>query len=73
MRRCSRNDTSVEGRGIARAEFTEHAGQRVPFVLMWHPSHEATPRPVKGLDAVAVKDAWWREWCSVLLRRSTAR
>ena len=35
------------------AEFTVRAGERVPFVLTWFPSHEARPEPVDAEDALA--------------------
>jgi GH15 family glucan-1,4-alpha-glucosidase len=45
-----------------RAEFTVRPGERVCFVLMWHPSHEAAPAPLKPLDALEDTTRWWREW-----------
>jgi GH15 family glucan-1,4-alpha-glucosidase len=47
-----------------RAEFTVHAGERVPFVLAWHLSHEPPPAPVEPMAAVADTEAWWHEWSS---------
>ncbi|HZA55427.1 MAG TPA: glycoside hydrolase family 15 protein [Candidatus Udaeobacter sp.] len=44
------------------AEFTVSAGQRVPFVLMWHPSHEPEPDVIDAEDTIASTDQWWREW-----------
>jgi GH15 family glucan-1,4-alpha-glucosidase len=44
-----------------RAEFTVRPGERVCFVLMWHPSHEAAPAPLKPLDALEDTTRWWRE------------
>ncbi|HEU5463507.1 MAG TPA: glycoside hydrolase family 15 protein [Candidatus Binatia bacterium] len=46
------------------ADFTVRAGERVPFVLMWHPSHEAAPEPVDAEETIAATDRWWREWSS---------
>jgi GH15 family glucan-1,4-alpha-glucosidase len=46
------------------ADFTVRAGERVPFVLMWHPSHEAAPAPVDAEETIAATDRWWREWSS---------
>ncbi len=44
------------------ADFHVRAGDRIPFVLTWHPSHEPEP---PALDACAELDAtteWWHEW-----------
>jgi GH15 family glucan-1,4-alpha-glucosidase len=46
------------------AEFTVSQGQRVPFVLMWHPSHEPAPAMVAAEDIVAHTEQWWRDWSS---------
>jgi GH15 family glucan-1,4-alpha-glucosidase len=46
------------------AEFTVSQGQRVPFVLMWHPSHEPPPAMADAEDIVAHTEQWWREWSS---------
>jgi GH15 family glucan-1,4-alpha-glucosidase len=40
------------------------AGQRVPFVLTWHPSWGRTPEPVHPYAAVDDTEAWWAEWMS---------
>ena len=40
------------------------AGDVIPFVLTWHPSHEAPPPPVDGLAALSDTLAWWEEWSS---------
>jgi GH15 family glucan-1,4-alpha-glucosidase len=45
-----------------RADFTVRAGERVPFLLVWHRSHES-PRMVDPLEAVDEACDWWEEWC----------
>ena len=45
-----------------RAEFTVRAGEKLPFMLAWHPSHES-PRHVEPLQAVEDATAWWERWC----------
>jgi len=45
-----------------RAEFTVHAGERLSFVLAWHPSHEPPPPKVDGIEAVRDAERWWSEW-----------
>ena len=46
-----------------RAEFTVCEGDRVPFLLAWHPSHE-TLTPIDVHVAVEDTCAWWESWCS---------
>jgi GH15 family glucan-1,4-alpha-glucosidase len=56
----------VETRGVGlttEAEFTVRAGDQVPFVAMWHPSHEAAPPPLDGIDAIRDTEEWWQQWC----------
>ncbi len=52
-----------EGRDMTTvADFTVLAGQRFPFTLVWHPSHEQPPAPVDAVYALRLTDAYWREW-----------
>jgi GH15 family glucan-1,4-alpha-glucosidase len=44
------------------AEFTVRAGDRVPFVLTWFPSHERLPRVVDPEQALADTVRLWHEW-----------
>jgi GH15 family glucan-1,4-alpha-glucosidase len=46
------------------ADFVVRPGQRIPFVLSWHPSHEAPPPRTDALRAVEDTEAWWHEWSS---------
>ena len=46
------------------ADFTVRAGERVPFVLTWFPSHEKLPKPVDAEQALADTESYWREWLS---------
>ncbi|MEU9039038.1 glycoside hydrolase family 15 protein [Streptomyces sp. NPDC048352] len=45
-----------------RSEFTVAAGEKVAFVLTWHPSHEPRPEPVDPYKALEHSLADWREW-----------
>ncbi len=57
----------VETHGVdltTRAEFTVHEGQQLPFLLVWHPSHESAPRAIHPLAAVDDTCQWWEAWCS---------
>ncbi len=44
------------------SHFTVEAGDRVPFVLTWNPSHEPPPEPVDAEKALAATEGYWREW-----------
>jgi GH15 family glucan-1,4-alpha-glucosidase len=57
--------TPVDTRGQGMrtvAEFAVAAGERVPFLLRWHPSHELAPPPLVVQDAVADTQEWWEAW-----------
>jgi GH15 family glucan-1,4-alpha-glucosidase len=45
-----------------QAEFTVRRGDRLGFVLAWHPSHHPPPLPIDPFNAVAQTRAWWEEW-----------
>ncbi|WP_262702634.1 MULTISPECIES: glycoside hydrolase family 15 protein [Streptomyces] len=47
-----------------RSEFTVSAGDRVAFVLTWHPSHEPRPRLVDPYDSLRAGLEDWRGWAS---------
>jgi GH15 family glucan-1,4-alpha-glucosidase len=44
------------------ADFTVRAGDRVPFVLTWFPSHEDLPQPVDAEQALDDTQSYWHEW-----------
>jgi GH15 family glucan-1,4-alpha-glucosidase len=44
------------------AEFTVGAGESVPFVLSWFPSHEKPPAEIDAAATIAGVDRWWRAW-----------
>ncbi len=44
------------------AEFTVAAGERVPFVLTWFPSHQTPPREVHAEHALTETESYWHEW-----------
>ena len=57
--------TPVEVRGedwSTVSEFTVSAGQRVPFVLTWGPSHLRLPALVDAEAALADTLSFWTEW-----------
>ncbi|WP_138443056.1 glycoside hydrolase family 15 protein [Sinomonas susongensis] len=46
------------------SEFTVKAGERVPFVLTWAPSHLPRPRSVDPEEALEGTTSYWTEWSS---------
>ncbi|MFC8144625.1 glycoside hydrolase family 15 protein [Streptomyces paradoxus] len=46
------------------AEFTVKKGEKVAFVLTWHPSHEPRPPLVDPFDALRHSVEDWRAWVS---------
>ncbi|MET9346566.1 glycoside hydrolase family 15 protein [Streptomyces termitum] len=44
------------------SSFTVAAGEKVAFVLTWHPSHERRPARVDPHEALTQSLADWREW-----------
>jgi GH15 family glucan-1,4-alpha-glucosidase len=60
-------DSGVETHGEGPstvADFVVRPGERIPFVLSWHPSHEPPPPRTDAFRAVEDTAAWWREWSS---------
>jgi GH15 family glucan-1,4-alpha-glucosidase len=57
------SDVPTYGKDLTtRAEFSVRSGERVCFVLMWHPSHETAPSPLNPSDALEDTTKWWQEW-----------
>jgi GH15 family glucan-1,4-alpha-glucosidase len=57
--------TPIETQGSGRstvADFVVNKGDRVPFVLSWHPSHEAPPHPRDPSRTLSITAGWWRRW-----------
>ncbi|MET7489202.1 glycoside hydrolase family 15 protein [Streptomyces sp. NPDC005538] len=44
------------------SEFTVEAGEKVAFVLTWHPSHEPRPPLVDPYEALNTSVADWKRW-----------
>jgi GH15 family glucan-1,4-alpha-glucosidase len=62
---CLWTPVELEGRNLrTHAEFTVRAGDRVPFVLTWFPSHLALPEAVEAEKALAETLGFWTEWSS---------
>lgn len=59
--------TPVETRGqdlTTVAEFVANAGETVPFVLTYGPSHLDPPEPIDPEIAFQETETFWKEWCS---------
>ncbi len=53
----------TQGKNLSTvAEFAVSGGDRVPFVLTWHPSHRPAPPDVDAESALEDTEKWWREW-----------
>ncbi|GGM89886.1 glycoside hydrolase family 15 protein [Streptomyces fuscichromogenes] len=60
-----RSDPSVRTWGEdfgTHSEFTVAEGERVAFVLTWHPSHEPRPALVDPYEALRASVTDWRRW-----------
>ncbi|HYO97924.1 MAG TPA: glycoside hydrolase family 15 protein [Polyangiaceae bacterium] len=47
------------------AAFEVSAGERVPFVMTFHPSHCDEPEPVDAEVAVRETEQWWSQWSAL--------
>ncbi|MFL6130366.1 MAG: glycoside hydrolase family 15 protein [Mycobacteriales bacterium] len=53
----------LAGRDLTtHSEFSVGAGERVPFVLTWHPSWKRPPKAVDPYQAVDDTESYWAEW-----------
>jgi GH15 family glucan-1,4-alpha-glucosidase len=60
-----RTPVSTRGEDLTTvADFTVAAGERVPFVLTWHPSHLPPPPPVDAERELEAAERWWQRWQS---------
>jgi len=60
---CLRTPVDVTGEDLTTVgRFTVSAGQKVPFVLTWYPSHEAPPKAVNAERELARTLEGWEEW-----------
>jgi GH15 family glucan-1,4-alpha-glucosidase len=62
---CLRSPVRLTGHHLRHtAEFAVSAGERIPFVLTWFPSHYRLPERIDPERALAETDAYWTEWAS---------
>ena len=60
---CFSTPVDVQGEDMKTVgEFTVSAGERVPFVLTWFPSHRAAPQPIEPELALCDTEEFWRTW-----------
>jgi GH15 family glucan-1,4-alpha-glucosidase len=60
-----RTPAALKGENLAtRADFTIRAGDQVPFVLIWRPSHLTRPEPLDAVHQLGVTEGYWRGWIS---------
>jgi GH15 family glucan-1,4-alpha-glucosidase len=60
-----RSPVALEGRELTHAaEFTVAAGETVPFVLTYGPSHLPPPTALDATAALAATETFWREWAA---------
>jgi GH15 family glucan-1,4-alpha-glucosidase len=58
-----RTPVPLHGAGLHTVgEFTVAAGQRIPFVLTYAPSHLAPPDPTDAEEALQLTERFWTEW-----------
>jgi GH15 family glucan-1,4-alpha-glucosidase len=59
--------TPVKTRGedlTTVADFEVNAGETIPFVLTYGPSHLPVPEPIDPAQALQETEDFWTEWCS---------
>ena len=60
---CLNTPVRTDGAGKATvADFVVEAGETVPFLLAYHPSHQPAPRFANAERAVEETTHWWRHW-----------
>jgi GH15 family glucan-1,4-alpha-glucosidase len=47
---------------LTEGAFTVHAGETVPFVMSWYPSHLDGPQECDHARAMSDTESFWREW-----------
>jgi GH15 family glucan-1,4-alpha-glucosidase len=71
---CLGSQVQMTGRNMTHeAAFTVRAGDRVPFVLSWQPSHEPLREQVDADQALAATTEFWSQWSSQCTYRGQYR
>ena len=62
---CFRTPVEVRGENMRTvSEFTLSAGERVPFVLTWFPSHQELPKEIDAEHALVDTEEYWLDWAA---------
>jgi len=62
---CFRTTVPVRGENMRTvSQFTVAAGERIPFVLTWFPSHQHLPEKIDPEHALAETEEYWLDWAS---------
>jgi GH15 family glucan-1,4-alpha-glucosidase len=60
---CLDTPVATRGEGLTTvADFSVGPGDRVPFTLRWHASHERPPAPLEPFAELERTETWWRDW-----------
>jgi GH15 family glucan-1,4-alpha-glucosidase len=60
---CFRTPVEVRGENLTTvSEVSVKAGERIPFVLTWFPSHEEPPDEIDPEEALQETESYWHEW-----------
>ena len=60
---CFRTEVEVHGEDLRTvAEFEVEAGERIPFVLTWFPSHQEVPDAIDAERALTESEDYWLDW-----------
>jgi GH15 family glucan-1,4-alpha-glucosidase len=60
---CLRTPVEIHGEDMTTVSgFTVSAGERVPFVLTWFPSHADLPDEIDPEQALRDTEGYWHEW-----------
>jgi GH15 family glucan-1,4-alpha-glucosidase len=60
---CFRTPVEVYGEDMKSvSEFTLAAGERIPFVLTWFPSHRDPPETIDAEGALSDSESYWLDW-----------
>ena len=63
---CFRTPVEVRGENMTTvSEFTLGAGERVPFVLTWFPSHRDLPDEIDPEQALDDAEDYWLDWAGI--------
>lgn len=69
-----RTDVPLRGEGLTTvSEFTVGEGETVAFELLYAPSHQAPPKRIDPLAALAESETFWREWSARCTYRGSWR